>query len=55
MAKEVSVAKNLGVKSLEVNSKRLPDTATVMRLEKQVEERELRHYGRPGCVYPEIA
>ena len=38
MAKEVSLAKTLGVKSMEVNSRRLPDTATVKRLEKQVEE-----------------
>jgi len=38
LAKEVSLAKTLGVKSMEVNSRRLPDTATVKRLEKQVEE-----------------
>ena len=38
LAKEVSLAKTLGVKSLEVNSRRLPDTNTVKRLEKQVEE-----------------
>ena len=38
MAKEVSLAKTLGVKSLEVNTGRLPDAATVKRLEKQVEE-----------------
>ena len=38
LAKEVRLAKTLGVKSLEVNSRRLPDTATVKRLEKQVEE-----------------
>ena len=38
LAKEVSLAKTLGVKSMEVNSRRLPDTATAKRLEKQVEE-----------------
>ena len=38
LAKEVSLAKTLGVKSLEVNSRRLPDTNTVKRLEKQVED-----------------
>jgi len=36
--KEGSLAKTLGVKSLEVNSRRLPDAATLKRLEKQVEE-----------------
>ena len=32
------MAKTLGVKSLEVNTRRLPDAATVNRLERQVEE-----------------
>merc|ERR1719300_433813 len=36
--KEGSLAKTLGVKTLEVNSRRFPDAATVKRLEKQVEE-----------------
>jgi len=38
LSKEGSMAKTLGVKTLEVNTRRLPDAATVKRLERQVEE-----------------